>query len=68
MIHGPSAPPPEDIIGQLRELIGPYKTPRRIIASPDPLPRTASAKIRRHGLQDVFKALESRIPNELPTA
>ncbi|GLS99061.1 acyl-CoA synthetase [Sphingobium jiangsuense] len=57
IVHGPTLASGAALIPQVRELVGAYKTPRRILLSPDPLPRTASAKIRRQGLQELFLSL-----------
>lgn len=46
------------LVDAVREMVGPYKAPRRILLSPEPLPRTASAKIRRQGLPELFANLE----------
>lgn len=57
IVHGDPKLDGAALIGQVRDLVGTYKTPRRILVSPAPLPRTASAKIRRQGLQELFAAL-----------
>jgi fatty-acyl-CoA synthase len=57
LVHGPRLVSGSALIPQVRDLVGTYKAPQRIILSPDPLPRTASAKIRRQGLQELFLSL-----------
>ena len=57
LVHGPTLADGSALIPQVRELLGPYKTPRRIVVSRDPLPRTASNKVVRHGLQELFAEL-----------
>jgi fatty-acyl-CoA synthase len=59
LVHGATLTDGQALIPQVRELLGPYKTPRRIVASPDPLPRTASAKVVRQGLQELFARLSA---------
>lgn len=56
--YAPSIGDAAPLIEAIRAMVGPYKTPRRILLSPDPLPRTASAKIRRQGLPDLFASLD----------
>jgi fatty-acyl-CoA synthase len=46
-----------EIMTQARDLLGPIKTPKRIVLSPTPLPRTHSNKIARTSLGDTFSQL-----------
>lgn len=62
LVHGPTLVDGDALVSQVRELVGPYKTPRRIVVSPEPLPRTASAKVVRHGLQELFTSLTEKEP------
>ena len=57
IIHGPSITDTEALLTNCRDLLGKFKTPRRMVLSPDPLPRTATNKIQRKGLDQLFIAL-----------
>lgn len=57
LVHGAMLTDGDALIPQVRELLGTYKTPRRIVVSRAPLPRTESNKVVRHGLQEVFTRL-----------
>ena len=57
LVHGPSLADGEGLKAAVRDLVGPYKTPQRIVLSATPLPRTASNKVVRHGLQELFAQL-----------
>ena len=45
------------IMSAARALLGSYKAPKHLVLSPDPLPKTASNKIARTGLVELFDAL-----------
>ena len=47
------------IIADGRAILGAVKAPKRIILSPEPLPRTASNKIVRTGLTELFERISA---------
>jgi len=57
VVFGPRLADLDALAAAARELVGAYKAPRRILLSPQPLPRTATGKIMRAGLRDLFLAL-----------
>jgi fatty-acyl-CoA synthase len=60
--YAPTLQHMDRVVAQARELLGAYKTPRRIVSSPTPLPRTATGKISRGDLQALFAALSCTAP------
>jgi long-chain acyl-CoA synthetase len=50
----PAAPTSEELAGHCRNLIGGYKSPKRIEISPDPLPKTGAGKIATALIRDIF--------------
>jgi fatty-acyl-CoA synthase len=59
VVYGPNLPDTAALSAAARDLVGVYKAPRRILRSPDPLPRTATGKVMRAGLRDLFMALDA---------
>lgn len=57
LIHGCVEAELDRIRTEARALLGPLKTPRTMIVSPDPLPRTVTGKIARHILADLHARL-----------
>jgi acyl-coenzyme A synthetase/AMP-(fatty) acid ligase len=55
VLYAPTLTDVEAIVAQSRELLGPYKAPKHVRLSPQPLPRTASNKIARTNLLDLFE-------------
>ena len=59
IVHGPSLADPAAVIEQARALLGNYKAPKHIRLSPQPLPKTASNKIARTQLVELFTQLSA---------
>ncbi|QKR98382.1 long-chain fatty acid--CoA ligase [Sphingomonas sp. CL5.1] len=57
LVHGPEAIDPDALRATLRELLGPLKTPREIVVSPAPLPKTVTNKIARTELPALYATL-----------
>jgi len=58
IVYGPSITDGgASVLAQVRDLIGAYKAPKQLRISPQPLPRTASNKIARTGVQELFERL-----------
>lgn len=57
LIHGCADAELDRIRAEARALLGPLKTPRAMIVSPDPLPRTVTGKIARQNLPDLHARL-----------
>jgi fatty-acyl-CoA synthase len=58
LVHAPGLDDPAPILRGARELLGPYKAPKQVRLSPTPLPRTASNKIARAGLGELWRGLD----------
>lgn len=59
IVYGPSITDGSGVLERAREMLGAYKAPKHLRLSPQPLPRTASNKIARTGLQELFEKLPS---------
>lgn len=46
------------VLAECRRLLGTVKSPKRIIVSPDPLPRTVTNKVARGHLPELYRSLE----------
>ena len=57
VVYAPDLNDGEALLRAARDLLGNYKTPKRVAFSPSPLPRTATNKIARKGLDQVFAEL-----------
>ena len=57
LLHGPALDEVPAIHTRIREMLGSMKTPREILVSPTPLPRTMTDKIARKELQAVYVEL-----------
>lgn len=55
--YGPGLTDAAAVLDQARELLGGYKAPKHLRLSTLPLPKTASGKIARTGLTDLFAGL-----------
>ena len=59
VIYAPTLGDADSIMSQARALLGSYKAPKHIRLSPEPLPKTASNKIARTGLLELFERVPS---------
>ncbi|WP_051361868.1 class I adenylate-forming enzyme family protein [Solimonas soli] len=59
IVHGPSLADPVAVIEQARALLGSYKAPKHLRLSQQPLPKTASNKIARSQLVELFAQLSA---------
>lgn len=59
LVHGPSLIDASTLGDLARPLLGKFKTPRRFVLCPEPLPRTATNKVERTGLLELFRRLVS---------
>jgi fatty-acyl-CoA synthase len=57
IVYAPSLNETAPILEQARSLLGAVKAPKRLRLSPKPLPKTASNKIARTGLSELFASL-----------
>jgi fatty-acyl-CoA synthase len=57
VVHGAPALDAGQLMAQCRTALGAYKTPKEIIVSAQPLPRTSSGKVLRAGLQALYERL-----------
>jgi len=57
IVHAPSISDANVILNAARELLGSYKAPKHVRLSPQPLPKTASNKIARTHLVELFAQL-----------
>jgi len=60
VVHAPAVTEPAAIVRAARDLLGAYKTPKQVRLSPAPLERTASNKIARAGLAQLWDRLPER--------
>lgn len=59
MVYAPTLGDCDALMRRARELLGSYKAPKHIRLSPQPLPKTASNKIARTGLHELFERLSA---------
>lgn len=59
VVYAPTLTDAESIMLQARELLGSYKAPKHIRISREPLPKTASNKIARTGLIELFERVST---------
>ncbi len=57
IVYAPGLSDAARILEQARELLGPYKAPKHLRLSPQPLPKTVSNKVARSGLDALFDSL-----------
>jgi fatty-acyl-CoA synthase len=57
LVHGPRIGSCEALMQQARQALGSYKTPKEIVLSATPLPRTASGKVSRQGVAALYGTL-----------
>lgn len=57
VVHGPQVLDPQSIMKACRTALGAYKTPKEIIVSSRPLPRTSSGKVPRGNLTQFYETL-----------
>lgn len=60
LIHSARSVAVEAVRSEARRLLGDFKTPREIIVSPTPLPRTVTNKIARKDLPALYESLKAR--------
>ena len=61
IVYGPTLADADAVLEKARELLGSYKAPKQLRLSAQPLPKTASGKIARTGLEDLFVKLTRQI-------
>ena len=59
VVHGVLPVDPKDIMQQARSALGAYKTPKEIIVSTHPLPRTSSGKVLRAQFTQLYEQLDN---------
>jgi fatty-acyl-CoA synthase len=59
VVHGDAALAAEPLMAQCKTALGAYKTPKEILVSRQPLPRTSSGKVLRAGLTDLYTKLQA---------
>ncbi len=59
IVYGENLGQLDSLTATAKDLLGGYKAPKRIRLSKIPLPKTASGKIARSGLLDLFQSLEA---------
>jgi len=64
LVHAPSLDDPAPILRAARELLGAYKAPKQVRLSLAPLRRTASNKIARAGLAELWRDLDPQAVKE----
>src|SRR5205823_3865213 len=57
LVHAPTLSDPAELAAEARDLLGKFKTPKRFVLCPEPLPRTATNKVQRRGLGELFNRL-----------
>ena len=58
VVHGSQPIDPQQIMQQAKTALGAYKTPKEIIASSKPLPRTSSGKVLRAQFKQLYEQLQ----------
>jgi fatty-acyl-CoA synthase len=64
IVHAPGLSDPTPVLRAARELLGAYKAPKQVRLSSTPLPRTASNKIARIGLPELWRELDPQAAKE----
>ncbi|WP_077036626.1 class I adenylate-forming enzyme family protein [Pelomonas sp. KK5] len=59
VVHGDAALAVEPLMAQCKTALGAYKTPKEILVSHEPLPRTSSGKVLRAGLPGLYERLRA---------
>ncbi len=68
IVHSRMAIDTEILLTQMRPLLGPLKTPREILVSANPLPKTVTNKISRRDLGALYQELTSPSPAQTGVA
>jgi len=64
LVHAPGLDDPGPILRGARDLLGPYKAPKQVRLSPTPLKRTASNKVVRVGLDELWRDLDPQAASD----